>query len=271
MRQTKAGIAHPFYGVTPSRGLHELRNKWVQRTYLAEQCEALIRELPSAIQATNSDAPCRSERGKTFRIHAPSNGVRAEHDAMHESSKERRLERRIYEAYQPSRGDTANALWHQLVAFQVPLAERQQSRGWGKIDLLALTADGHPIIVELKTDESTETPLRAILEGMANAVAVAKNWSYLSREILASLSAHGRSALVASGLVIPRTLVLAPDQYWKRWEEGGAEARREVTPESRAAVRALRRAAADQQFPVDLGVLTETSDKISLRRAEVDW
>ena len=271
MRQTKAGIPHPFYGVTPSRGLHELRNKGVQRTYLAEQCEALLRELPLAIQATKSDAPCRWKCGKSYRIHAPDNSARTEHDAMHESSRERRLERRIYEAYQPSRGDTANALWYQLVALQVPLAESHKSKGWGKIDLLALAADGQPVVVELKTEESTETPLRAILEGMANAVAVAENWAHLSKRILVSLSAHGRSVMVASGPVIPRTLVLAPDEYWKRWEEGGAEARREVTPESRAAVRALRHAAAEQQFPVDLGVLTETADTILLRRAEVDW
>jgi hypothetical protein len=38
----------------------------------------------------------------------------------------------------------------------------------GHIDLLALTCDGRPIVVELKRQGSSERPLRTTVEGLAN-------------------------------------------------------------------------------------------------------
>lgn len=271
MRISPKGFPHPYYGASAGQGLHVLRNVWQQRSYLVEHCEALTAELSVAIEATRSDAPCRWKRDKSFRIHAPDNTARVEHDSMGDSSKERRMERRIYDEYSPACGDTSNELWQQLVALQVPLAERRKSEGWGRIDLLALTKEGGPVVVELKTDESSETPLRAILEGLANAVAVSKNWPQMSQEIKASLKKHGNSARLTDAPSVVRTLVLAPDSYWREWGAGGLHSGREVTAQSRAAVRMLREKAETMQFPIDLGTFNWPDEKISVHRADVDW
>ncbi len=81
--------------------------------------------------------------------------------------------------------------WNRLVAFQVPLFNEQLKKGWGYTDLLGVTEDGLPVVIELKkgakaeADErigGTETPLRMVLEAAAYAIALRKNWDHRFRK-----------------------------------------------------------------------------------------
>lgn len=51
-----------------------------------------------------------------------------------------------------------------IIDYQIPLKNKQQDKGLGKIDLLSMK-DEELILLELKTPDSTETMLRCILEG----------------------------------------------------------------------------------------------------------
>lgn len=104
--------------------------------------------------------------------------------------------------------------WHRVVGRQVPLMAKQQSDGWGAIDLLGLDADGRPVVIELKKASSTETPLRAVLEAAGYAISIEANWRVLSEEI------H-RLPLQMHTAGDPRPLALtiaAPSTYWRGWE-----------------------------------------------------
>lgn len=66
-----------------------------------------------------------------------------------------------------------------LVDYQFPLKSRQNDKGIGKIDLLGVIDDEIPCVIELKVDQKggvkADTPLRALLEGLAYCAIVEAN------------------------------------------------------------------------------------------------
>lgn len=97
-----------------------------------------------------------------------------------------------------------------ILDYQFPLKARQSDRGVGKIDLLGTFPSGRLCIIELKriSGPSPETPLRALLEGLADAAIVQANMLAIATEARASqrrIISHERSAV----------LVTAPQEYWE--------------------------------------------------------
>ncbi|MBF0185958.1 MAG: hypothetical protein HQM06_16435 [Magnetococcales bacterium] len=68
-----------------------------------------------------------------------------------------------------------------LLDYQMPLKERSCDRGVGKVDLFGVTSDGSLCIVELKTGQ--DTPLKALLHGLAYAAVVRANQQDIGSEI----------------------------------------------------------------------------------------
>jgi hypothetical protein len=114
--------------------------------------------------------------------------------------------------------------WKRLIARQVPLYSQRGADGWGAIDLFGLTGDGRPVIIELKKDSSTETPLRALLEAAAYAISVGENWDLVSRGSEDQQRTAGLvDIIVPASTPVPIEIVVAAERlYWSEWERWSA-------------------------------------------------
>jgi len=102
-----------------------------------------------------------------------------------------------------------------ILDYQVPLKAAQSDAGIGKIDLLGCRPDGRLEVIELKVERSAgvmgETPLRALLEGLAYAAIVHANEATFTEEA----AALGLTARADP----PAVTVAAPTPFWQRWTE----------------------------------------------------
>ena len=150
-------------------------------------------------------APRRHFRGKRY-LHGRT-GVTGSG-----ASSNRREEHLAVALCNASRGGAAFALPDrrplEIIDYQMPLKARQSDRGVGKVDLFAVVDGRLPCVVELKVaGESArgDTPLRALLEGLAYCAIVEANAADIASEIAEQ---HPLSASR------PTLVVIAPDDYW---------------------------------------------------------
>ena len=148
-------------------------------------------------------APRRHDReGKRY--------FRASHAGVTGSgvSSNRREEHLAVALYNASRGGAAFALPDQrpieIIDYQTPLKARRGDRRVGKVDLFAVVEGTLPCVIELKT-APRDTPLRALLEGLAYCAIVEANAADIASEVAE------RYVLSASR---PTLVVMAPDDYW---------------------------------------------------------
>jgi hypothetical protein len=261
----------PFYGVGPKDGFRVLRNKWVQRSYIEKHARSLSTSFRIGLEATRREVPNRVAHGKMFLVDRTQHGRGLALSEMHADSTERRMERALYDAFGFGSSAGSTDSWQMLVAYQVPLFDRLQRAGWGHIDLLALTADGTPVVIELKTGEATDTPLRALVEGLANAVAVQANWPAFSKEIRAACEARGLELRPDETAQTVAVQLLAPDAYWENWQPRGRLGRA-VGRAARDRVAELRRTSTEAAYPIYLGSFGwPFEDSPHVREAVVDW
>ncbi len=98
-----------------------------------------------------------------------------------------------------------------IIDYQFPLKARQNDKGVGKIDLFGVIDDETPCVIELKVDQDSgnmsDTPLRALLEGLAYCAFVEANQNYIWDE------AKNKFDIKLKG-VRPHLMILAPVGYW---------------------------------------------------------
>jgi hypothetical protein len=102
-----------------------------------------------------------------------------------------------------------------VVDFQTPLNARR-SDGLGEVDLLGV-GDGL-CVIELKVlrpDGGADTPLNALLEAVGYCAVIEANAGRIMSEL------RGAGHEVGTGP--PSALVLAPDDYWARWDRTRTE------------------------------------------------
>lgn len=202
----------PYFGLTPVSGLHHLKDGWYQVKYMAQQCAWLRTELDAALEATRVLAPDRPGKKKDFRLRQR---------LLQEKPKnidERMLEWKIFDQDRLGRAEetAAHPFWNRLVSFQVPLYDNTLRDGWDKIDLLGITHQGMPVVIELKKETSSEKPLRPLLEAAAYAIALRKVWNGFFEELAPIVAEHNPSLAVQQEPVCFHILVLAPAKYWQR-------------------------------------------------------
>jgi hypothetical protein len=213
-------MSPPYYGHTPSDGLHVLKDKWKQKSYLGQQSRSLSNELVVAIDATFDAAPLRTQG---FHLHRPANA------AMHRTQRERKLEAAMLQRWNKE-GSPISKRWERLVAAQIPLFDARQKRYWGYIDLLGTSLQGVPIVIELKKSpssrsgrgtDSSETPLRMVMEAAAYAIALRKNWPAFRSEWIYHLKIlripDKVIAKVPTDLHLVPLVVAAPASFWLDW------------------------------------------------------
>jgi hypothetical protein len=232
----------PLYGLSPRNGLHTLGG-WRQMSFMEPQCRALVRELTAAIASTTFAAPRRSS-DRTLRFDA------ATRRPMSPRYSERGLEALLYGKWNVDRGDHARTdLWDGILGYQTPLFDSRNRGGWGNVDLLAVKG-GDIVVVELKLGQSNEAPTRPLVESATYGVALRTVNDVLRSEANARLEAAGQLPLSEPFGI--RLLILAPLDYWKRWE-----ARGRLKPDAFAAAWAAYQALVDALgragFPVAFG------------------
>lgn len=98
-----------------------------------------------------------------------------------------------------------------IIDYQFPLKARQNDKDVGKVDLIGVINDEMPCVIELKVDQKggrkADTPLRALLEGLAYCAIVEANRREIWKE------AQEKFGFKFKGLR-PHLMVLGPVGYW---------------------------------------------------------
>ena len=248
------------YGFGPSSGFHVLKDKWNQRSYIHGHVSALVQELSEAIGATKKAAQVRSDAAHHFGIDIRRPRERHAFRDLETRTDERGLEQRLYREYGPNADQLPSPVWEQLVAYQVPLFNTRRTReGWGHVDLLAVSADLQPVVIELKHEAADDTPLRTLLECVANMIGVEANWERIASEVRSLSPLDGRFASQDLTTVAPVGVLLAPIEYWDNWAPFGAFAHR-ISADTRRAFQELRGSLASAGYPTKLASVSRTGD-----------
>lgn len=211
-------VQGPLYGIVPENvGLHVLKDKWCQKSYIKAQCDELVKPgvLQKTIETTRNLAPQRTIR-QGFLL---PDETRTPIDAITYGT-ERWLEAELYKLFNISNADETNCgLWRGICSRQVPLYNMASKSGWGEIDLLAVGNSGNPTVVELKLskDRNAEPPQRPLIEGAAYAVALKTTWSSFWPEwdaVLSGIDLDGQEVNMAQNVDV---VLLAPNSYWDHW------------------------------------------------------
>ncbi len=216
--------AAPFYGHTAASGMHHLKDEWRQWASLVAQCNWLNDELDLAIGATLAMAPDRPAMGLDFCLQQRTAEQRPQ------NGPERQLEWDLYNRWglglkltpegQPDDQDRGNAehpLFSRLVGFQVPLFDNINHEGWAFIDLVGITAEGAPVIIELKRIDANDTPQRVIMEGIAYAIALRKVWAGFYAELAPLMNQHHVNVPLQQFPQNFHVCLLAPQGNWGHW------------------------------------------------------
>ena len=103
-----------------------------------------------------------------------------------------------------------------LVDYQTPLKAHRSDKGIGKIDLFGIIDGQCPAVIELKVlgkaGALADTPLRALLEGLAYCAMVEANALAITQEAFARFKCNLESQR-------PDLIVMAPEDYWQSYLE----------------------------------------------------
>jgi hypothetical protein len=116
-----------------------------------------------------------------------------------------------------------------IISYQVPLYNcrpKKDRDGWGKIDLVGITRDLKPVVIELKASGSKESLLRMVLEAVAYGIALQEAWKpqFLQdwKFALEQLASNDHKLINQESLHgLPERLnpchilCAAPSEYWK--------------------------------------------------------
>lgn len=143
-----------------------------------------------------------------------SSGYIVEHDTSGRRPDSRRNEELLAHRMFLIRSTISFQDWNpiEIVDFQTPL-NAVRNDGLGKVDLLG--SGSGLCVIELKV-VGGDTPLNALLEAVGYCAAVARNASVIEDELLTA--GH---AVRTGG---PSVLVLAPKDYWRRWDRTRSKA-----------------------------------------------
>lgn len=231
------------YAIDCTKSLHVLKDAFT-KTHLARQCKQLLEGLDQAIAATVDCAPVR--RNSSY-------FPEREGGAPSSSSTEALWERAMWKHFGEGRSSPAvPGAWYRLVTYQLPLRNTQGDEGWGSVDLLGVSHQGLPVVVELKRPGAHGvSPAQMLVQAAAYALALRKAWieGFEGQWYEHISEKYGFRAPPSSGASPVVHLVgAAPTDYWQHWIGDTAKAR-EVTAEAWSQVSALVTALGERGLP----------------------
>lgn len=228
----------------PDQLLSDLRLKRLANrlSFMKQNCEDLAKYVNEMIERTYCAAPVRKgdlrlDRSKHKSEEKPRVGERA-------------LERAIWSRCRlGSRAQFLPKVCCSIVSFQVPIKQTNNDKAGKAIDLLGISNEGGPIVIELKVAKSNETPLHMLVEALNYAVCVKKAWNEkggLWKEwgLYVTTFKPGYDGILIQVPIIG----IAPVHYWKTcFGENGP--RGQVEKDAWKAFGDLVRACRDRGFP----------------------
>lgn len=166
-------------------------------------------ELAQHYRAEMENAPDRASVGKSYLIDThhgiPSTGTRTSRNEEH-------FALAIFNQHRPPSAGLQLPDGEELhiLEYQLPLKARRSDLSVGKADLFGITGSGQAAVIELKAARGGDTPLRALLEGLAYTAIVQANLATLRKEVQ---QRYSRTITADT----PRLIVMAPDDYWSRF------------------------------------------------------
>jgi hypothetical protein len=133
---------------------------------------------------------------------------------------EDRWERTIWRKWRPSKDHMPKTNFHKLapwvLSYQVPLNSEKKSEGGGKIDLIGVSPEHLPVVVEVKAENSQDSPLAVVLEAVRYGVALRKLWPSLRDEWIKALEEQGLLPKEPLPLDLKHCQLIcaAPSEYW---------------------------------------------------------
>lgn len=255
-----------------NQSLHRLKDHpdVCSKTRMSSAAKIAIVNLSAILDATRAAVHVRTP-AQGFRLDAEGSRLSADELGVSKArpgeirpSEETLLEFAVLQAHRDG-SPSQSAPWTRLVARQVPLMAKRSSEGWGAIDLLGLTTDGRPVVVELKKASSPETPLRALLEAAAYAVSVEENWALLARE----MSCVQDAVTLATCPKPVAIVVAAPERYWSEWDRWSTTGRG-VPADTRSSLRDVAAAlSAAGMSPFFIGLDQESATESRPLRADL--
>jgi hypothetical protein len=157
-------------------------------------------------------APRRAERGKDYFVEGH-NGITSSGNYSNRS--EEHLAVALFNATKRGEGFSfADVKRLSFVDYQLPLKARQGDKGVGKVDLFCAIENSIPAVAELKVvgknGQLGDTPLKALLEGLAYCAIVEANMGTIAREAKARFKINLK-------LGKPDLIVIAPHDYWSNY------------------------------------------------------
>jgi hypothetical protein len=196
--------------------LQEIIGSVRQLSYMKQHSEILGSTLNVKLEMTYASAPVgRLARGQTYELERI--------ERRDPSVGERMLEKSIWKkcGFQavaaqghPVFGDVCRF----IQTYQMPLQGTRGDKRWGKIDLVGVTSDALPVVIELKREDAKDSLLRMLVEGVAYACAVRKAWNEggLRAKWAVAMKKHGLHQEQKEILANVPVLLLAPSGFWKR-------------------------------------------------------
>jgi hypothetical protein len=195
---------------------------------MQQHSECLLEVLNVVLERTYAVAP---KRQKTYELNRS--------ERRNPRLRERLLEKAIWlqwraEAVALQGQYFVPALCRHIQTYQMPLQGHRADKSWGKIDILGVTMNGLPMVLELKKEDAAEPPLRILAEGLAYAVAVRRAWNEgsLQNQWNRDVTPLSRDFANPSPLLEVPVIGIAPTEYWNRCI--GEPGRRSVAPGPRS-------------------------------------
>jgi len=106
------------------------------------------------------------------------------------------------------------SVWHRLVAHQVPIESPRYQRQLLTIDLIGISEDGFPVVVEMKGNTKQAAVLALILQALDYAIRLKTCWPYFFREWQEALAKYKWPVIQQSPNRI-HVVCAAPDEVWQ--------------------------------------------------------
>jgi hypothetical protein len=203
----------PISGALP---LQEIVDSVRQLSYMKRHSEILGSTLNVKLEMTYASAPVgRLARGQTYELER----IERRDPSVGERLLEKRIWKRCgFQAYAVHGQPFFGSVCRFIQTYQMPLQGTRKDKRWGKIDLVGVTSDASPVVIELKREDAKDTLLRMLVEGVAYACAIRKAWNEggLRAKWSVAMKKHGLHQEQTEILANVPVLLLAPSGFWKR-------------------------------------------------------